>query len=259
MSRPRAHAGDPAARAPSRRSELGTRSLCAAALGSPRLFAIIWTSLASAIYFSLGVVAEHALGLTPVVFLIAAAVLRADRADLRRGRVDAPGARRLDGVRALRVQRARELHRRLGDPARLRDPDRDLRAHRDRIPRRLLVPRSATAPRRCCCRSRSSPTSCSRTSRGFVAGARAAARGDRDRRPRDPAARDRRSAWSLFFNLPTITDADPPRQRADLGRRDLRADDHDRRVHEPRVGVRACPARSRSAARGAAAHGLAAR
>ncbi|MGH2941562.1 MAG: APC family permease, partial [Solirubrobacteraceae bacterium] len=41
-------------------------------LGSPRLFAIVWTSLASAIYFSLGVVAENALGLTPLVFLGAA-------------------------------------------------------------------------------------------------------------------------------------------------------------------------------------------
>lgn len=40
-------------------------------LGSPGLFAIVWTSLASAIYFSLGVVAGNALGLTPVVFLVA--------------------------------------------------------------------------------------------------------------------------------------------------------------------------------------------
>jgi len=40
-------------------------------LGSPTLFAIIWTSIASAIYFSLGVVADHALGLTPAVFLVA--------------------------------------------------------------------------------------------------------------------------------------------------------------------------------------------
>ena len=38
-------------------------------LGSPALFAIVWTSLASSIYFSLGVVAGHALGLTPIVFL----------------------------------------------------------------------------------------------------------------------------------------------------------------------------------------------
>src|SRR4051794_40187942 len=40
-------------------------------LGSPRLFAIVYTSIASAIYFSLGVVAGHALGLTPFVFLAA--------------------------------------------------------------------------------------------------------------------------------------------------------------------------------------------
>jgi len=38
-------------------------------LGSPALFVVIYTSLASAIYFSLGVVADHALGLTPLVFL----------------------------------------------------------------------------------------------------------------------------------------------------------------------------------------------
>lgn len=41
-------------------------------LGSPTLFAIVWTSLASAVYFSLGVVADNALGLTPLVFLGAA-------------------------------------------------------------------------------------------------------------------------------------------------------------------------------------------
>jgi APA family basic amino acid/polyamine antiporter len=40
-------------------------------IGSPTLFAIIYTSVASAIYFALGVVADHALGLTPLVFLAA--------------------------------------------------------------------------------------------------------------------------------------------------------------------------------------------
>ena len=40
-------------------------------LGSPALFAIVYTSVASAVYFSLGVIAEHALGLTPLVFLAA--------------------------------------------------------------------------------------------------------------------------------------------------------------------------------------------
>ncbi len=38
-------------------------------LGSPALFAVVWTSLASAIYFSLGIVTERAIGLTPLVFL----------------------------------------------------------------------------------------------------------------------------------------------------------------------------------------------
>ncbi|HEV2062763.1 MAG TPA: APC family permease, partial [Solirubrobacteraceae bacterium] len=41
-------------------------------LGSPTLFAIVYTSVASAIYFALGVIAENALGLTPLVFLLGA-------------------------------------------------------------------------------------------------------------------------------------------------------------------------------------------
>ncbi len=41
-------------------------------VGSPLLFAIVYTPLASAIYFSLGVISGHALGLTPLVFLVAA-------------------------------------------------------------------------------------------------------------------------------------------------------------------------------------------
>jgi APA family basic amino acid/polyamine antiporter len=40
-------------------------------LGQPALFAIIYISVASAIYFSLGVVAARALGLTPVVYILA--------------------------------------------------------------------------------------------------------------------------------------------------------------------------------------------
>src|SRR3954451_5075577 len=41
-------------------------------LGQPVLFAIIYTVVAAALYFSLGVVAQRALGLTPVVYVIAA-------------------------------------------------------------------------------------------------------------------------------------------------------------------------------------------
>jgi APA family basic amino acid/polyamine antiporter len=41
-------------------------------LGSPALFAIVYTTVAAALYISLGAVADHALGLTPAVYLIAA-------------------------------------------------------------------------------------------------------------------------------------------------------------------------------------------
>jgi APA family basic amino acid/polyamine antiporter len=55
-------------------SELAARSRVIArhSIGSPLLFTIVYSSLASAIYFSLGVISGHALGLTPLVFLIAA-------------------------------------------------------------------------------------------------------------------------------------------------------------------------------------------
>ncbi len=55
-------------------AELAARSRVIArrSIGSPILFTVVYTSLASALYFSLGVIAGHALGLTPLVFLIAA-------------------------------------------------------------------------------------------------------------------------------------------------------------------------------------------
>jgi APA family basic amino acid/polyamine antiporter len=55
-------------------SELAARSRVIAkrSIGSPILFTVVYSSLASAIYFSLGVIAGHALGLTPFVFLLAA-------------------------------------------------------------------------------------------------------------------------------------------------------------------------------------------
>src|ERR671917_595437 len=53
-------------------AERDRRPISRRSLGSPTLFAIVYTSGASAIYFALGVVGENALGLTPVVFLLAA-------------------------------------------------------------------------------------------------------------------------------------------------------------------------------------------
>ncbi len=57
-----------------RTAELAARSrvIVRRSIGSPILFTIVYSSLASAIYFSLGVIAGHALGLTPLVFLVAA-------------------------------------------------------------------------------------------------------------------------------------------------------------------------------------------
>jgi hypothetical protein len=55
-------------------AELSARSYATLTrgIGSPVLFGIVYTSLASTVFFSLGVLVNHALGLTPLVFLIAA-------------------------------------------------------------------------------------------------------------------------------------------------------------------------------------------
>jgi basic amino acid/polyamine antiporter, APA family len=64
----------PAAETERAAAEIAARSrvIVRRSIGSPVLFTVVYTSLASAIYFSLGVIAGHALGLTPVVFLLAA-------------------------------------------------------------------------------------------------------------------------------------------------------------------------------------------
>ena len=69
-------------------------------LGQPVLFAIIYTVVAAALYFSLGVVAQRALGLTPIVFLVAgvffllAAMTYVEGASLHQDRAgDAPHPR----------------------------------------------------------------------------------------------------------------------------------------------------------------------
>ena len=85
-------------------------------------------------------------GLTPVVFLLAGLFFALAGDDLRRGRVAAPGPRRLDRLRALRLQRAVELRRRLGDPARLRDPPRGHVVLGDELPGGVLERRWARAP-----------------------------------------------------------------------------------------------------------------
>ncbi|MFZ2051883.1 MAG: amino acid permease [Solirubrobacteraceae bacterium] len=59
-------------RAPARDELIAlSQSVIRRSIGSPALFAIVYAAAASAIYFALGVVAGHALGLTPIVLLLA--------------------------------------------------------------------------------------------------------------------------------------------------------------------------------------------
>ena len=60
--------------------------------------------------------------------------------DLRRGLVVAPGPRRRDGLRALRLQRGVVVHRRLGDDPRLHDPARGHRVLGDELPGSVSPP-----------------------------------------------------------------------------------------------------------------------
>ena len=114
-------------------------------LGSPALFGIVQGFIAASIYFSTGLVAERALG--PHLGRVPGrrGAVRGDRAVLRRGRLAAPGARRRDRDRPLRLQRAGELHRRLGDLPGLPDPGRALRVRLHGLPRAVLERASTRA------------------------------------------------------------------------------------------------------------------
>ena len=71
-------------------------------IGSPALFVIVWTSLASALYFSLGIVAQNALGLTPLVFLGAAVFFVLTTMTYVEGHRCTPSARARPSSRATR-------------------------------------------------------------------------------------------------------------------------------------------------------------
>ncbi len=164
------------------------------------------------------------------------AVLPPGGDDVRRGRVAAPGPRRRDGLRPLRVQRARELHRRLGDGARLRDPAVGHGVHGDALPGRVL---GADRPRGARERRRARDPRLGRVAEHprLRADPRAAHRGARRRRHR-PAGRGRRRRARRLLPAGPHHRLDPPRRDADLGQRDLRRRRRDRRLHRARVGVR---------------------
>ena len=93
-------------------------------LGIPFLYAAASSAVGFSIYFSIGVVADRGLGLTPVIFLAAGLMFALTSLSYVEGSAMLASAGVLL-VRETGVQRADQLHRRLGDPDRL--PDRDRR------------------------------------------------------------------------------------------------------------------------------------
>ena len=61
-------------------------------LGAPALFATAYGNVGSSIYYALGVVAVYALGLTPVVFIIAGLIFACTAATYTEGTVHYPEA-----------------------------------------------------------------------------------------------------------------------------------------------------------------------
>src|SRR6266571_5257130 len=87
-------------------------------VGVPGLFATAYGNVGSSIYYALGLVALHALGLTPLVFMLAGGLFAL--------------------VRAPRVQRAGVVLRGVGAHARLHHHDRHLGVLRAALPRGVL-------------------------------------------------------------------------------------------------------------------------
>ena len=206
-------------------------------IGSPILFTIVYTSLASAIYFSLGVIAGHALGLTPLVFLVAAllfaltAMTYVEGASLHQDRGGSTVFARyafnelvsfvagwailLDYVILIAVtaysatQYLRVFWSPLGNQR--RGAGAGARVHR--AGRAQQHPRLRRAPR----------------APGRASSSRATSRCRRS---------SWCSGWSLFFNPHTLLDPIHLGTRADVVGPGLRADGRRDRLHEPRVGLR---------------------
>ena len=115
-------------------------------VGVGGLFATAYGNVGSSIYYALGLVAAYALGLTPVVFMLAGGLFALTAKTYAEGAVDVPRGRRLLELRPPRVQRARVVHRRVGAEPRLHPHDRDLGVLRASLPGRVLA--GADAPAR---------------------------------------------------------------------------------------------------------------
>ena len=76
-------------------------------LGTPALFATAYGNVGSSIYYALGLTAVFALGLTPLVFVVAGVIFAATAATYAEGTVRFPEAGGSVELRPARVQRAR--------------------------------------------------------------------------------------------------------------------------------------------------------
>ena len=107
-------------------------------LGTPALFATAYGNVGSSIYYALGVTAVFALGLTPVVFLIAGLIFAATARTYAEGTVRYPEAGGSSSFARHAIQRARQLRRGLGADARLRRHGRHLGVLRAALPLGVL-------------------------------------------------------------------------------------------------------------------------
>ena len=220
---------------PRRRRQQGLERV----LGTPALFATAYGNVGSSIYYALGVTAVFALGLTPLVFVVAGLIFACTAATYAEGTVRYPEAGGSASFARHGVQRARLVRRRVVAAARLRRHRHDLGVLRPALPLDLLgaAEGEPLGRRR---RDRRDPRARLAQRRRGPGSGRAQRRAG-DRRLRDAAAP--RAAGVL----PRVQHRDPRRQhplgrRADVVEPRARGARRDARLHgrrdrlEPRRG-----------------------
>ena len=208
----------------------------AGVVGTPAIYAIAVSAIGASIYITLGIVADKALGPDAARIRRRGDLLRGDDADLRGGELAPPGAGRRVDLRPLRVRRAVELHRRLGDRPRLPDRDGAVRVRDPGLPLRVLGAR-----RRRGSRARD------RGRRDRVGGGREPARAARRpararaplRRAERPAScsRSSASAWRACGTGRRVTEEVELGVQPGVGRLRVRRRDRRARAHRARGGL----------------------
>ena len=107
-------------------------------VGTPAIYAIAVSAIGASIYVTLGIVADRALALTPLAYVTAGIFFVVTMLTYVEGNSLPSGAWRRLHVRPLRIRRAVELHRRLGDRPRLPDRDGAVRVRDPGLPGGLL-------------------------------------------------------------------------------------------------------------------------